>query len=257
MKSGRFYSRDYGTDTAGFVINEASVKALGWTNQTAIGKEFKYGRQTGHIIGVISDFNFESMHQAIAPMVFCLFPASQNFFNNLSIKINTHDVTSALGFMEQTWKTFFPDVPVDYTFLDENFDKLYKSEQRQAKIFTVFACVAIIIACLGLFGLSAFAISQRIKEIGVRKVLGADIAGIVGLLSKDFLLLVGIAAVLGSVVSWFAMDSWLRDFAYRISMQWWVFIAAGIVAALIAFITVSFQAIKAAMANPVKSLRTE
>lgn len=258
MVAGRFFSRDYGTDTASFVINESAVKALGWKDAAfAVGKDFKYGRQRGHIIGVINDFHFESMHQAIVPLILVMFPPSYSYFNNLSIKIAGNDLPSALAYMETTWKKYFPETPVDYTFLDENFDKLYKSEQKQATLFTVFACLAIFIACLGLFGLSAFAISQRIKEIGIRKVLGADISGIVGLLSKDFLLLVGIAALLAFPVAWYAMNNWLKDFAYRVNMQWWVFILAGIAAALIAFITVSFQAIKAATANPVKSLRTE
>jgi putative ABC transport system permease protein len=162
-----------------------------------------------------------------------------------------------LGYLETSWKKYFPETPLDYTFLDDNFDKLYESEQKQGTLFTVFACVAIFIACLGLFGLSAFAISQRIKEIGVRKVLGADVSGIVGLLSKDFLILVGVAAVMAFPIAWYAMNNWLQDFAYRVNIQWWVFVVAGIVAALIAFVTVSFQAIKAAVANPVKSLRTE
>jgi putative ABC transport system permease protein len=257
MISGRYFSRDYGTDTASFVINESSVKALGWTKENAIGRAFKYGDQKGHIIGVINDFHFESMHQAIVPMVFIMQPSSRAYFNNLSIKIMGNDISSAVSYMEKTWKKYFPETPADYTFLDENFDRLYQSEQKQATIFTVFACIAIFIACLGLFGLSAFAISQRIKEIGVRKVLGANVQGIVALLSKDFLKLVGIAAVLAFPVAWYAMNNWLKDFAYRISIQWWVFIVAGILAAMIAFVTVSFQAIKAAVSNPVKSLRTE
>jgi putative ABC transport system permease protein len=257
MKSGRFFSRDYGTDTLSFVINESSVKTLGWTNENAVGKDFKYGRRKGHIIGVINDFHFESMHQPIVPMVLCFFPPLNFYFNNVSIKIAGNDISSALAYMETTWKKYFPETPVDYTFLDENFDKLYQSEQKQASLFTVFACVAIFIACLGLFGLSAFAISQRIKEIGIRKVLGANITGIVGLLSKDFLKLVAFAALMAFPVAWYAMNNWLKDFAYRIHIQWWVFVLAGIIAALIAFITVSSQAIKAAIANPVKSLRTE
>ena len=257
MMAGRYFSRDYGTDTASFVINESSLKALGWTKENAIGKDFKYGSQKGHIIGVINDFHFESMHQAIVPMVFILLSPSRSYFNNLSVKIAGNNVSPALSYLEKTWKRYFPETPVDYTFLDDNFDRLYQSEQRQATIFTVFACIAIFIACLGLFGLSAFAISQRIKEIGVRKVLGANARGIVALLSKDFLKLVSIAAVMAFPVAWYAMNNWLKDFAYRISIQWWVFIVAGILAALIAFFTVSFQAIKAAIANPVKSLRTE
>jgi putative ABC transport system permease protein len=258
MVAGRFFSREYGTDTASFVINESSVKALGWKSAAdAVGKDFKYGNQKGHIIGVINDFHFESMHQAIAPMVLVMFPPSQAYYNNLSVKIAGTNISSALAFMEKTWKKYFPQTPPDYTFLNENFDKLYQSEQKQATLFTVFACVAIFIACLGLFGLSAFAISQRIKEIGVRKVLGANVGGIVGLLSKDFLKLVAFAALMAFPVAWYAMNNWLKDFAYRINIQWWVFVVAGIVAALIAFLTVSFQAIKAAVANPVKSLRTE
>lgn len=257
VKSGRFFSREYGTDTASFVLNESSAKAIGWTNQEAVGKEFKYGPQKGHIIGVINDFHFESMHQAIGPMIFCLFPASQVYFNNVSIKIAGNDIPSALNYFERTWKKYFPETPVDYTFLDQNFDKLYQAEQKQAKLFTVFACIAIFIACLGLFGLSAFAITQRIKEIGIRKVLGANVQGIVVLLSREFLMLVLFAAPIAFIVAWIAMNNWLRDFAYRVSIHWWVFIIAGILAALIAFITVSFQAVRAAVANPVKSLRTE
>lgn len=258
VTAGRFFSREYGTDTASFVINESAVKALGWKDAAAaIGRDFKYGNQKGHIIGVINDFNFESMHQAIVPMVFVMFPPSQDYYNNLSIKISGSNISSALEYMENAWKKSFPETPVDYTFLDENFDRLYQSEQKQATLFTLFACIAIFIACLGLFGLSAFAISHRIKEIGIRKVLGANISSIVGLLSKDFLKLVAFAALMAFPVAWYAMNNWLKDFAYRIHIQWWVFIIAGIVAALIALFTISFQAIKAAIANPVKSLRTE
>jgi putative ABC transport system permease protein len=257
MKSGRFFSREYGMDTASFVLNESSVKALGWTSEESVGKEFKYGNQKGHIIGVVNDFHFESMHQPIVPMILCYFPPSQFYFNNLSIKIGGGDVAAALSYFENTWKKYFPETPVDYTFLDQNFDRLYDSEQKQATLFTVFACIAIFIACLGLLGLSAFSISQRIKEIGVRKVLGANVSTIVGLLSKDFLRLVGLAALLAFPVAWWAMNNWLKDFAYRVDMQWWVFLVAGILAALIAFVTISYQALKAAISNPVKSLRTE
>jgi len=240
------------------VINESTVKALGWKNaKEAIGKDFKYGNQRGHIIGVLNDFHFESMHQAIVPMILLMLPPSFPYFNNLSIKLSGNNLASTLSQFETNWRKFFPETPLDYTFLDEKFDKLYESEQKQATLFTVFACVAIFIACLGLFGLSAFAISQRIKEIGVRKVLGANVSGIVGLLSKDFLILVGVAALMAFPVAWYAMNNWLQDFAYRINIQWWVFVVAGIIAALIAFVTVSFQAIKAAVANPVRALRSE
>ena len=258
LKAGRYFSRDYGTDTASFVINEAAVKALNWKGpQAAIGKDFVYGGNKGHIIGVLNDFHFESMHQAIVPMVFLMLPPRQQYYNNFSVKISGNNISAAMGKLENAWKKYFPETPFDYTFLDENFDKLYESEQRQATLFTSFACIAIFIACLGLLGLSAFAISQRIKEIGVRKVLGASTNSIVGLLSKDFLKLVGVAAVFAFPIAWYAMNNWLKDFAYRTSIHWWVFIIAGVLAALVAFVTVSLQAVKAAVSNPVKSLRTE
>jgi putative ABC transport system permease protein len=258
--AGRNFSREYGTDTSNFVLNEAAVKAIGWkTPQEAVGKNFKYGFLTGHVIGVMNDFHFESLHQTIAPLIFIMPPVAkgQTFYNNLSIKISGNNISAALATIKDTWQQYLPELPYQYTFLDENFAKLYEAEQRQGTIFIIFACLAIFIACLGLFGLSAFAITQRIKEIGVRKVLGANVSSIVTLLSKDFLKLIMIAAVLAFPVAWYAMHYWLQDFAYRINIQWWVFILAGVLAALIALITVSFQAIKAAMANPVKSLRTE
>lgn len=258
IAAGRNYSRDYGTDTSGFVLNESAVKAIGWkTPQEAIGKDFKYGDVKGHVIGVIKDFHFESMHQSIVPLVLIMLPPSFHYFNNLSIKFSGNNIAASLSHLEATWKKILPDIPYQYTFLDENFDKLYQAEQRQGNIFTIFSCIAIFIACLGLFGLSAFAISQRIKEIGIRKVLGADVSTIVALLSRDFLKLVIISAVIAFPVAWYFMNKWLQDFAYRVDMPWWIFILAGIAAGCIALLTISFQAIKAAIANPVRSLRTE
>ncbi len=244
-------------DTNAFIINEAAVKTLGLhTNEEAIGKQFKYGNRQGELVGVIKDFHFESLHQRIVPLVF-LMPQGKGGYGSISVKLSGKNIPAALSHIEETWKKFLPEVPFSYTFLDENFQRLYESEQRQGKVFTVFACIAIIIGCLGLFGLSAFAISQRVKEIGIRKVLGASISSIVSLLSKDFLKLVGIAAVIAFPVAWYAMHSWLQDFAYRINIPFWLFILAGVIAAVIAFATISFQAIKAAIANPVKNLRTE
>ncbi len=261
IAAGRNFSRNYGTDTANFIINEAAVKAIGWKSpQEAVGKNFRYGFiNNGHIIGVMGDFHFESLHQQITPLILIM-PAvapGQTFYNNLSIKISGNNIPAASATIKDTWQKYLPELPYQFTFLDENFSKLYESEQRQGTIFIIFACIAIFIACLGLFGLSAFAITQRIKEIGVRKVLGANVGTIVALLSKDFLKLVLIAAILAFPVAWYAMHNWLQDFAYRISIQWWVFVLAGVAAIIIALITVSFQAIKAAIANPVKSLRME
>jgi putative ABC transport system permease protein len=258
MAAGRNFSREYGTDTLGFVLNESAVKSIGWKSPgEAVGKDFKYGNTKGHVIGVIKDFHFESMHQPIVPIVLVMFPPSVSYFNNLSVKFSGNNLPASLSYLENTWKKFLPEIPYQYAFLDENFDKLYEAEQRQGNIFTIFACIAIFIACLGLFGLSAFTITQRVKEIGIRKVLGADISTIVLMLSKDFLKLVAFSAPIAWLVAFYFMHKWLQDFAYRIGMPWWIFIVAGIVAALIALITISFQAIKAAVANPVKSLRTE
>jgi putative ABC transport system permease protein len=257
LLAGRGFSREFGSDTSAYLVNEAAVTALGLkANEDAIGKDFGYGGQTGKIIGVFNNFHFESLHEKIVPLVL-LFPKNPNNFGRISIKVAGANTTAALAHIEKTWKNFLPETPYQYTFLDENFERLYKAEERQKTLFTTFAFIAIFIACLGLFGLSAFAISQRIKEIGIRKVLGASVSTIVALLSKDFLKLVGFSAIIAFPVAWFAMNKWLQDFAYRIDMPWWIFIVAGIIAAVIALLTISFQAIKAAIANPVKSLRTE
>ena len=257
MAAGRNFSRDFSTDTSSFLINEAAVQVLGFKkDDEVIGKDFGYGGRKGKLVGVFHDFHFESMHQKIAPMV--LFePNGQKNYGRISIKISGANIPAALSHIEDAWRKFLPETPFEYTFLDENFDRLYKTEDKQKTLFTTFACIAISIACLGLFGLSAFAISQRIKEIGIRKVLGANVSTIVRLLSKDFLILVAIAFVIAFPIAWYFMYKWLQDFAYRIGMPYWIFFAAGILAALIALITISFQAIKAAIANPVKSLRTE
>ncbi len=257
---GRNFSRAYGTDTANFILNEAAVRAIGWKSpREAVGKNFRYGPLKGTVIGVIGDFHFESLRQKIVPLVL-LNPETtpnQSFFNSLSVKVGGKNLNGSLATIEKTWKKYLPELPYQYTFLDERFAGLYESEQRQGTLFFVFACIAIFIACLGLFGLSAFAITLRVKEIGVRKVLGAKVNTIVALLSKDFLKLVLIAAIIAFPVAWYAMIYWLQDFAYRVSMHWWVFGLSAILALIVALATVSFHAIRAAIANPVNSLRSE
>jgi putative ABC transport system permease protein len=258
--AGRNFSRDYATDTTSFLLNVAATQILGMkTPAEAIGKNFQYGNTKGKIVGIMGDFHFESMHQRILPLILVMPSASQaaGSFGRISIKIAGGNTQAALSHIEKTWKKFLPETPFEYNFLNEKFDQLYRSEQRQGTLFTAFACIAIFIACLGLFGLSSFSITQRIKEIGVRKVLGASVSNIVRLLSMDFLKLVAIAAVIAFPVAWFAMHNWLQDFAYRITIAWWLFLLAGILAALVALLTISFLAIRAALANPVKSLRTE
>ena len=256
MIQGRNFSKSYGMDTSAFLINEAAVKVLGLKSaEDAIGKRFQYGAKKGQLVGVFNDFHFESMHQRILPLVLFM-PQNIGNFGRISIKV-TGSIPAAIAHIENTWKQFLPDIPFDYSFLDDNFSRLYQSEQRQEGLFTIFSCIAIFIACLGLLGLSAFTISQRIKEIGIRKVLGATVSTIVALLSKDFLKLVLVAGIIAFPVAWFAMNKWLEDFAYRINIPWWVFLFAGLMAALVAFATIGFQAVKAARANPVKNLRTE
>ena len=258
LLAGRNFSTEYGMDTTSFLINETAVKALELkSNEAAIGKQFQYGGQTGTIAGVFNDFNFESLHQRIIPLVLyqSTVDGSANY-GNVSVK-TSGNIPAALEHIEKTWKKFLPEIPFQYQFLDDRYANLYETENRESSIFTIFSCIAIFIAGLGLFGLSAFTITQRVKEIGVRKVLGASTGSIVTLISKDFLVLVVIAAIIAFPVAWYAMARWLEDFAYRIHIGAWVFILAGVIALLIAFATISFQAIKAAMANPVKSLRSE
>jgi putative ABC transport system permease protein len=256
MAAGRNFSKAFSTDTNNYIVNEAAVRSLGWkTPQNAIGKDIKYGDVSGKVIGIVKDFHFESLHQAITPLLFRL--PSNNGYHVMSVKVNSRNVQTAVSSLQATWHKYLPDTPFDFNFLDDKFRQLYNSEQQQGSLFTIFSCVAIFIACLGLFGLSAFTITQRVKEIGVRKVLGASVRQIVLELSKDFLRLVLISAVIAIPVASWSMHEWLADFAFHTEMSWWIFAAAGIIALTTAFVTISFQSIKAALANPIKSLRTE
>ena len=252
---GRNFSKDFPTDSAsGVVINEAAVRELGWSGTNPIGKTIvRSGQHQFKVIGVVADFNYASVKQKIAPLMMLL----GNNYGGLLIKINTTDVKGFLADLKKQWDGYNPGGSLAYNFLDENFAKLYASEERTQQIFSAFAVLAIIIASLGLFGLSAFVIEQRTKEIGIRKVLGASVQNVLLLVSKEFLSLVAIAFIISIPVTWWAMHAWLQDFAYRVNISWWSFAIAGAAAIFIALLTVSFQAIKAAVANPVKSLRTE
>lgn len=257
LAAGRNFSKAFSTDTNNFVINEEAVREFGWKNaQNALGKDMQYGDTKGKVIGVVKDFHFESLHQKIVPLLMTL-PANNERYRRISVKIDGNHTKEAIAVVEQTWHKYLPETPFDFTFLDERFAQLYNSEQEQGSLFTIFSCIAIFIACLGLFGLSAFTITQRVKEIGVRKVLGASVPQIVTELSKDFLKLVLVASVIALPVAWFSMNKWLLDFAFRINISWWVLAMAGVIALIIAFVTISFQSIKAALANPVESLRSE
>ncbi|MEH6304595.1 FtsX-like permease family protein [Olivibacter sp. CPCC 100613] len=255
MITGRNFHADNNRDTSSFILNEAAIRVLGLTPEEAIGKPFKYDARVGQIVGIMNNFNFESLHQRILPLV--LFnSANENDYGRISVKINGN-VQQAVEHLQAVWEKYLPEAPFTYIFLDDRFANLYKAERQQQVIFTLFSCIAIAIACLGLFGLSAFTITQRVKEIGIRKVLGASTATLVRLLSADFLRLVLIAAIIAFPLAWYVMSNWLNDFAYRIEIEWWIFGFALIMALIIAFFTISFQAIKAAMANPVNSLRNE
>jgi putative ABC transport system permease protein len=258
MVAGRNFSKEFGTDTSAYILNETAAKNLGYQNPAdLVGKTMSYGGDVGPVIGIMGDFHFESMHQRIVPLVLFTDRSTGNSFGDISIRISGKNIAGAISHIESSHKKFLPEIPFQYSFLDERFQRLYESELKQGSIFAVFSGIAIFIACLGLFGLSAFAITQRMKEIGVRKVLGASVSSIVQLLSRDFLKLVVVAAIIAFPVAWYAMYSWLQDFAYRVSIAWWIFLMAGIIAAVIAILTISMQAIKAALSNPVKSLRSE
>lgn len=251
---GRNFSRDYSTDSFAVVINEAAVRDLGWTNDNAVGKTIvRSGQIAFKVIGVAQDFNYTSVKEKIAPVMMMLGGNA----GGLIVKIKTKDVKGFLDKLKSSWASFNPAGPLGYYFLDENFARLYAGEERTQRIFSAFAILAIIIASLGLFGLSAFVIEQRTREIGIRKVLGASVQNVLVLVSKEFLLLIVIAFLISIPVTWWAMNKWLEDFAYRVGVSVWAFVLAGIVVVLVSILTISFQAIKAALKNPVKSLRTE
>ena len=272
VKEGRSFSSKFPADTmnngiprgpldqniGSVLLNETAIKDLG-IPEPVLGKQLLWGNDNDTmyyvtIVGILKDFHFTSLKNRIKPFAFINDPRRQWYF---TLKLSTDNLKATLAQLENSWKKFSPDRPFEYTFLDETYAKLYQSETRFQKVFISLVLLGVIIACLGLFGLATFAAQQRVKEIGIRKVLGASVTNLIGLLSKDFLKLVIIALIVAIPVAWYAMNKWLQDFAYRIDIHWWVFMIAAIITILIAWITISTQAFKAAAANPVKSLRTE
>jgi len=254
LAKGRNFYPSGLADSASVLINEAAVRDLGFGNIDPIGKTvIRSGQQHYNIVGVVKDFHYTSAKQKIGPLMLL---ASERT-GSIIVRIKTTDVSHLISDIKSQWNAYHASAPFSYSFLDEQFASLYKSEERTGRIFTSFAIIAVIIASLGLFGLVAYMVRQRVKEIGIRKVLGASAGSITLMLSKEFLQLILIAALISFPVTWYAMGKWLQDFAYRINIQWWVFIAAGVIALLVAAITISLQSIKAALANPVKSLRSE
>jgi len=249
MVSGRFFSKDIASDTDGIILNETAVKAMGMENP--IGK---IGPLNSPIIGVIKDFNFHPLNLKVEPMGIFIDP---DWYNYIAIKIKPKNIPAALAKIEDIYHKFSPQFPFEFRFLDDYFDELYRSEQRLGILFSYFSALAIIISCLGLFGLATYSAEQRTKEIGIRKVLGASVPCIINLLSKEFILLVGLANLIAWPIAYYAMSKWLQDFAYHISIEWWVFLITGAGTLIITLLTVGFKAAGAARADPVETLKYE
>jgi ABC-type antimicrobial peptide transport system permease subunit len=257
MRAGRSFSREYATDAReGIVLNEQAARALGWKSpEEALGQQLQaFGNRKGTVIGVVKDFNFQPLRWGMQPMVMAIYPERLEY---LCIRLAAGDFSGPVDFVEQTWRKFTPEFPFAFSFLDQDLDRLYHSEKRFGQMFGAFGLLAIFIACLGLFGLASFSAERRTKEIGIRKVLGASASGLVLLLSKEFATLVLFSNLVAWPAAYFVMQKWLQDYAYRVDLGWWVFFAAGGLALVIALLTVSAQAIKAALANPVEALRYE
>ncbi|GAA4424854.1 ABC transporter permease [Pontibacter saemangeumensis] len=263
LVAGRAFSKDFKTDAdQAFIINETAVRELGYgTPEKALGQTLLWptwdnpdSLKEGKVIGVVRDFHFKSLYDKVDPTVLQIYPGS-NF--KVAVKMDAEHIARSMEHVKAVWEKFSPDYPIEYMFMDDNFEKMYKAEDKLKTLLWIFTGVAIFVASLGLFGLAAYAAERRKKEIGIRKVLGADNATIVALLSREFMKLVLVAAVIAFPLAWYAMREWLQDFAYRIDIPVWVFFAAGIMAALVAFATISIQAMKAATADPVRNLRTD
>jgi putative ABC transport system permease protein len=253
IQSGRDFSKDFGTDSVGFLLNETAIKKIGLKNP--VGQTITWGNHPGKVIGVMKDFHFNSLHETIEPLIMRL---DENWtWGTILVRIKAGKTKDAITYLQQLSKELNPKFPFTYQFSDLEYAKLYQSEAVVSKLAKIFAFLAIFISCLGLFGLATFTAEQRTKEIGVRKVLGASSSNIVALLSANFLKPIVLAFLIAFPVAWYAMRGWLNDYAYKIDISWWIFITAGLVTICIALVTVSYQSIKAALANPVESLRTE
>lgn len=262
LVAGRDFSKNRADDNTAYIINETAVKALGLgTPEQALGMTLSWptwrkpdSLKSGSIIGVVKDFHYKSLHERVEPAVLHIYPDA---YSRIAVKLKGGSIGKSLVKIKSLWNEFSPDYPMEYTFLDDSFQKMYAAEQKLKSLLSLFTAVTIFVACLGLFGLAAFAAERRRKEIGIRKVLGATVKGVVVLLSKDFIKLVIVSLVLASPAAWYLMSEWLESFSYRIDIRWWMFALAGVITVLLAVFTVSLQAVKAALANPVKNLRSE
>ncbi|WP_353720225.1 FtsX-like permease family protein [Dyadobacter sp. 676] len=254
LAAGRDFSRSNATDSSdAFLVNEEAVRQMGM--KEPVGKWISAWNKKGHIIGVLKDYHTGSLHEQIKPVIVDV--KEYEYFGVILVRLGAGQTREGLAALREVYEKLNPDYPFDYHFIDQEYHDLYRSEEVMGKLSSAFTIIAIVISCLGLLGLVMFSAEQRTKEIGIRKVLGASVSSIIGLLSRDFLQLIGIAILIASPVAWYLMDSWLRSFAYKITLQWWYFALAGGATTGIALLTISFQSVKAALANPVKSLRTD
>jgi putative ABC transport system permease protein len=250
---GRDFSKDMSTDaTEAFLVNEAAVRHL--ELRDPLSTRFDWGEKKGKVIGVVRDFQFQSLKEEINPLVIQIWPQNTYVF---ALRIRPMNIPATLSYIENKWEELDPAHPFEYSFMDESFDQLYRSEEKLSQIFSLFSMLAIFIAALGLFGLALFMVEQRTKEIGIRKVLGASVSGIFILIAKEFAILVLLANAVAWPTAYFLLRMWLQDFAYRVNMEPWIYLLSGIIALLIALFTISYQAAKAATADPIDSLRYE
>jgi putative ABC transport system permease protein len=262
LVAGRDFSKDIKTDESAYIINETAVKELGLgTPQEALGKTLSWptwrkpdSLKTGQVIGVVKDFHYKSLHERVEPAVLHIY---REAYSKVAVKLRGDKIENEIAGIKSLWSKFSPDYPIEYSFLDESFHKMYKAEDKLKTLLSFFTAITIFVACLGLLGLAAYAAERRRKELGIRKVLGATVQGLVVLLSRDFVKLVLVSVIVASPVAWYFMNKWLESFSYRISIAWWMFAVAAVLAVALALLTVSFQAVKAAISNPVKNLRIE
>ncbi|MEQ9009128.1 MAG: FtsX-like permease family protein, partial [Ekhidna sp.] len=262
LAAGRAYDQTIQTDDSlALVINETMAKTLGWSAEEAIGKRFKFkGEFRGQIVGVVEDYNFASKHHPIAPLVITLntHPGAFNLFiKYVAVKIDGQQTQSAISDLGTAWTSVLPDRPFDFFFLDDRLNDSYKSEQKLSSVTLIFSILAILVACLGLFGLATFSVEQRTKEIGVRKVLGINTSQILMLLSKEFMLLIAVAFLIAIPLAYYSLNQWLNGFAFRVDIAFWPFIIAGVVTFIISMVTIAYHAMKASFINPVETLKCE
>jgi putative ABC transport system permease protein len=257
MIAGRSYSRDFPADSANaMVLNEAAARLFGYANPADIvGKKFSQWGREGRVVGVVKDFNFRSLHRAIEPLA--LRYADRGAYGRLALHVRSDNMQRTIAQLKSVWNDVAPQRPFLYSFLDESFNRQYQADVNFGGLFTLFSVLAIFVACLGLFGLATYSAELRTREIGIRKVLGSSVSGIITLMSKDFIKLVLLSILIAIPISWYMMSRWLDDFAYRVKIGAGIFIEAGLLLVVVALITISWQAVRAALANPIQALRAE